>query len=41
MTSIEYKGTLTGVLHTFNDSLADAVFNEKTELLYGQDYIEE
>ena len=41
MTSIEYKGTLTGVLHTFNDSLADAVINEKTELLYGQDYIEE
>ena len=28
-------------LHTFNDSLADAVINEKTELLYGQDYIEE
>lgn len=39
--SIEYKGTLTGVLHTFNDSLADAVINEKTELLYGHDYIEE
>lgn len=41
LTSIEYKGTLVGVLHTFNDSLADAVINEKTELLYGQDYIEE
>ena len=41
LTSIEYKGTLTGVLHTFNDSLADAVINERTELLYGQDYIEE
>ena len=41
LTSIEYNGTLTGVLHTFNDSLADAVINEKTELLYGQDYIEE
>ncbi len=41
LTAIEYKGTLTGVLHTFNDSLADAVINEKTELLYGQDYIEE
>ena len=41
LTSIEYKGTLTGVLHTFNDSLADAVINEKTELLHGQDYIEE
>ena len=41
LASIEYKGTLTGVLHTFNDSLADAVINERTELLYGQDYIEE
>lgn len=41
LTSIEYNGTLTGVLHTFNDSLADAVINERTELLYGQDYIEE
>lgn len=41
LTAIEYKGTLTGVLHTFNDSLADAVINERTELLYGQDYIEE
>ena len=39
--AIDFKGTLTGVLHTFNDSLADAVINEKTELLYGQDYIEE
>ena len=41
LTAIEYKGILTGVLHTFNDSLADAVINERTELLYGQDYIEE
>lgn len=39
--AIDFKGILTGVLHTFNDSLADAVINEKTELLYGQDYIEE
>ncbi len=39
--AIDFKGTLTGVLHTYNDSLADAVINEKTELLYGQDYIEE
>ena len=41
LTSIEYKGTLTGVLHTFNDSLADAVINEKSELLYDHDYIDE
>lgn len=38
---LEFNGTLTGVLHTYNDSLADAVINEGTELLYGQDYIEE
>ena len=38
---LEFNGILTGVLHTYNDSLADAVINEGTELLYGQDYIEE
>lgn len=38
---IPLSGTLTGVLHTTNDSLADAVINERTDLLYGQDYIQE
>lgn len=38
---LDFSGTLTGVLHTINDSLADAVINEGTELLYGRDYIYE
>ena len=33
------SGTLTGVLHTVNDSLADAVVNQGTTCLYGRDYI--
>ena len=37
----DYKGTLNGILHTVNDSLADAVINEGTEVLYGKDYIYE
>lgn len=41
LVALPYKGELKGVLHTFNDSLADAVINERTELLYGRDYIEE
>lgn len=39
--NMKFNGTLTGVLHTINDSLADAVINEKTDLLYGNDYIYE
>ena len=35
------KGTLKGVLHTRNDSVADAVINEGTRILYGQDYFYE
>lgn len=34
-------GTLTGVLHTRNDSLADVVQNDGTTILYGRDFIEE
>lgn len=34
-------GTLTGVLHTVNGSLADAVIDEGTEVLAGQNYITE
>lgn len=32
------NGKVVGILHTFNDSLADAVINDRTEILYGQDY---
>ena len=35
------SGTLTGFLHTRNDSVADVVKNEGTMVLYGRDYIEE
>ena len=41
MKKADYKGTLNGILHTVNDSLADAVINEGTEVLYGKDYIYE
>ena len=35
------SGTLTGFLHTRNDSVADVVKNEGTMVLYVRDYIEE
>ena len=35
------SGTVTGVLHTYNDSQADVVKSDKTVLLYGRDYIYE
>ena len=35
------QGKLCGILHTVNDSRADAVKNEGTRVLYGQDHIEE
>ncbi|MGN0329561.1 MAG: 23S rRNA (uracil(1939)-C(5))-methyltransferase RlmD [Lachnospira sp.] len=41
MQKLELKGELVGFLHTFNDSLADAVINQGTEVVYGRDYIEE
>lgn len=34
----EYVGKMTGILHTKNDSLADIVANDGTDVLYGQDY---
>ncbi len=37
--SLPLKGTITGILHTWNDSVADVIKNEKTVLLYGRDYI--
>ena len=36
-----YQGTLTGVLHTRNDSVADTVKNEGTDVLFGQDHFYE
>ena len=39
--SLSLDGQITGFLHTYNDSVADAVINEKTEVVFGRDYIEE
>jgi 23S rRNA (uracil-5-)-methyltransferase RumA len=39
--SLDLTGRLAGILHTRNDSLADAVIDEGTEILYGQDYFYE
>ena len=39
--SLSLKGTFAGILHTKNDSLADVVQNDGTEILYGQDYFYE
>lgn len=36
-----YDGTLTGILHTNNDSVADTIINEGTDILFGQDYFYE
>lgn len=41
LTQLSYDGTLTGVLHTKNDSVADVVKDEGTQILYGQDYFYE
>lgn len=37
----ELSGVLTGILHITNDSLADVVQSDHTEILYGRDYIYE
>ena len=37
----DYKGTMTGILHTRNDNVADTVTNEGTDVLYGQDFFYE
>ena len=39
--SLSLDGQITGFLHTYNDSVADAVINEKTEVVFGRYYIEE
>jgi 23S rRNA (uracil-5-)-methyltransferase RumA len=35
------KGHFAGILHTLNDSLSDTVMNDKTDILYGQDFFYE
>lgn len=39
--SLKLKGKFAGILHTKNDSLADVVQSDETEILYGQDYFYE
>ncbi len=39
--SLDLQGKITGILHTKNDSVADAVKNEGTDILYGTDYFYE
>lgn len=39
--SLELKGTLAGILHTTNDSLADVVQNDRTDILWGKDFFYE
>lgn len=38
---LKLEGEIVGILHTRNDSLADAVINEGTDVLLGQDYFYE
>ncbi len=39
--ALPLKGTLGGILHVRNDSLADVVQNDGTEILFGRDYFYE
>ena len=38
---LELDGRIVGILHTYNDSLADVVQNDRTEILWGRDYFYE
>ena len=37
--ALRLSGEITGVLHTVNDSVGDAIKNEATSILYGRDHI--
>lgn len=41
LTSLSLKGTITGILHTYNDSVADTIQNDRTDLLFGSRIITE
>ncbi len=41
LTGLSLEGSIAGILHTYNDSVADIVQSDRTELLYGSDCIEE
>ncbi len=39
--ALELEGSIVGILHMINDSLADVVQSDETRILYGQDYFYE
>lgn len=39
--ALELEGSFAGILHTKNDSMADVVQNDGTDILFGQDYFYE
>ena len=39
--SLPLQGRLTGILHILNDGLSDMVRSDRTDILYGRDYIQE
>ncbi len=39
--SLDLEGSIVGILHTHNDSLGDAVLDEGTDILFGQDFFYE
>ena len=39
--NLKLKGTIVSILHTVNDSLSDVVQSDRTDVLYGRDYINE
>ncbi len=39
--AVQYAGKMTGILHTKNDSVADTITNEGTDILFGQDFFYE
>ena len=41
LNELELGGNVVGILHSYNDSKADVVQSDKTELLYGRDHIYE
>ena len=41
LNNLQLEGRIAGILHTKNDSLADVVQSDETDILYGQDYFYE
>jgi len=39
--TVDLKGKITGILHIQNDSMADVVKSDRTDILYGQDFFYE